>query len=164
METQSGRIRESDIDLKKLTNSAKTVRELYQFLHHQPHAHYRGWGYGEPSEKSVRKLLGSNPVFAILLNGELVGIIGFTYRSSYFVQLYSGQFWLHYIVDKDHNKMGIATAATSKLLKIMKEEANISRVYAEISSTNLASIRVVEKLGFVKRRERTGIQIFEKVI
>lgn len=154
-----------DITLKKLPDNQRTARLVLAFFKTQPHDHYQAWGYGEPTMKSVTSLLSRNAVFAILLNGtQVVGITGFTYKGRYFIQMYNGQFWVHYIIDKEYNGRGIATIALAKLLDIIRDETNIERVYAGIFSYNPASIKVVKKLGFVKREERAQTQVFEKRI
>jgi RimJ/RimL family protein N-acetyltransferase len=153
-----------DVTLMRLTGTAKNVKWIYEMLKRQPREHYQAWGYGEPSLKSVRELLSSNSVFAVLLKGDLVGIIGFTYKSRYFIQLYSGQYWIHYLVDKAYGGRGIATVAMQKFLKWLREETELTRIYAGIFTYNPTSIHVVKKFGFVKRDQRGDTLVFEKII
>ncbi len=155
----------SDITLKPLHSSAKTISQVLALLRHQPREYYQAWSYGEPSEKSVRTLLSCDSVFGILLYGEqLVGIIGFAYKGRYFIPLYNGQYWIHYLVDKEYAGRGIVSIAITKLLKIIRDETDIRRIYAGIYSKNLTGLHVVKKFGFIKREEKAQVQVFEKII
>ena len=161
----SGPVDPSEVTLVRLPNTAKAASLVYELLRHQPHAYYQGWGSREPTLKSVREVLGSNAVFGIMLHKtQLVGIIGFVYKGTYFIRLYNGQYWVHYIVDKEQSGRGIATIALAKLLDVIREETNIKRVYAGIFSYNPSSIAVVKKLGFIKREERAQTEVFEKIL
>lgn len=139
-------------------------------LRMQPKTHYQAWGYGEPTPKTVRNLLNNSTVFGIYLGDDkLIGIVGFTYKGRYFPprmnkESYAGQYWVHYLVDKEYNGRGLASSALKKLLDIIRSETPITRVYAGIYSNNLASIRVIEKLGFRFREERARVRVYEKSI
>lgn len=152
------------IVLKRFNNGSKNVKEVYALLHSQPKPHYQSWGYGEPTMQSVRNLLSSNSVFGIYLEGNLVGIVGFVYKGRYFIPLYSGQYWVQYLIDSDYCGRGIATIALANLLDYIKSTTRISRIYAGIKSDNLASLALIKKFGFVKRDTRSGVDVFEKVL
>ena len=157
----------SQITLKRLNATPKTIKEIFGFLKAQPHDHYQTWGYGEPKIEKVTAMLRSNSIFAILLGGsQLVGIVGFLYKITYYNPLYNGQYWINYIVDKRYTKQGIATTAVGQLLDVIREFTPIKRLYAGIYASNLSSIRVVEKHGFVQRKQRDKREslVFEKVI
>jgi RimJ/RimL family protein N-acetyltransferase len=154
-----------DITLARLTNTTKNTRTILELLESQPRDYYRGWAYGRPTPASVRKLLDSNSTYAILLNEkQLVGIIGFTYKDKYFMPLYNGQYWLHYFVDKSQAGRGVATIAVRKMIDIICNELKIKRLYAGINSDNPSSLHLISKFGFVKRDERSGVQVFEKTL
>lgn len=159
-------IPESQITLQRLRNTPKTQNQVFDLLRHQPIAHYQSWATGgEVSLRAVRDLLGSNPVFGIILNDkQLVGLIGFKYKANYFIPLFNGQMWLHYIVDKAYNGRGIATAAIKKFFKLICEETQIRRIYAGIYSDNPTSQHVVKKFGFVRQGGKADVEVFEKRI
>lgn len=150
------------VTLKRLTNSVKNVRMVFELLNRQPRRYYQAWGYSEPTMTSVASLLASSPVYGVMLDDKFVGIIGLTYKSRYFIQKYSGQFWIHYLVDKEHSGRGIATQAVSQFLDIIRTTTPITRVYAGIYSDNQASIHLIQKFGFVERENRAQTQVFEK--
>lgn len=155
----------SQITLFRLSNTAKHVRWVYQLLKNQPKEHYQGWGLGIPEMKKVAEMLRDNSVFGIMFGHEeqLVGIIGFHYKPKYFIQLYNGQYWVHYLIDKKFNGQGVATIALGLFLDYIREFVpSITRIYAGIYLTNLASIRVVEKHGFIPRHKRGDTQVYEK--
>lgn len=152
------------VTLKRLANSVKNVRMVFDLLNRQPRRYYQAWGYSEPTMTSVASLLASSPVYAVMLDGEFVGIIGLTYKSRYFIQKYSGQFWIHYLVDKEHSGRGIATQAIGKFLDIVRTETPITRIYAGIYSDNQASIHLIQKFGFVELENKAKTQVFEKRI
>ncbi len=55
---------------------------------------------------------------------------------------------LGYFVDQDHNGRGIGTAAVTDAVRFAFEEAGLHRVQAGVMPRNVASIRVLEKVGF----------------
>ncbi len=57
---------------------------------------------------------------------------------------------LGYDVDENENGKGIATEAIKKLIEILFNELNLHRLEANVIPSNAASIRVLEKLNFVK--------------
>lgn len=152
----------ADITLKPLPQGMKTARLLLEFFRAQPRKYYQAWGYGEPTPKSVNELLNASPVYGIFLNDqELVGIIGVVYKGKYFIQKYSGQYWIHYMVDHRHSGRGIASIAIAKYLEILKNSP-LTRIYAGIYSTNPAAIHLTQKMGFKKLEERAETEVFEK--
>lgn len=58
---------------------------------------------------------------------------------------------LGYVLHPDHHDHGYATEASRELLRIAFEELRLHRVVADLEARNLASARVLEKLGM--RRE-----------
>ena len=55
---------------------------------------------------------------------------------------------LGYFVDREHNGRGIATEAVGGAVGFAFSEAKLHRVQAGVMPRNIASIKVVEKLGF----------------
>ena len=55
---------------------------------------------------------------------------------------------LGYFVDQDHNGRGIGTAAVRDAVRFAFGEAGLHRVQAGVMPRNVASIRVLEKVGF----------------
>lgn len=60
----------------------------------------------------------------------------------------SGRVELGYGVADQHQDRGIATDAVGQLLRIAFAEPDVAEVYAESSTSNQASRRVLEKTGF----------------
>lgn len=135
---------------------------VFDLLNTQPRRYYQAWGYSEPTMTSVASLLASSPVYAVMLDDKFVGIIGLTYKARYFIQKYSGQFWIHYLVDKQHSGRGIATQAISQFLDIIRNETSISRIYAGIYEDNVASVHLIKKFGFIEREYKAKTYVFEK--
>ena len=58
--------------------------------------------------------------------------------------------FLGYSIDEKENGKGIATEAISKVIEISFNELKLHRLEANIIPTNAASIRIAEKLNFIK--------------
>ncbi|MDB5226610.1 MAG: acetyltransferase, family [Bacteroidota bacterium] len=54
---------------------------------------------------------------------------------------------LAYFIDEDFKKQGLITEALNRVLKICFEELKLRHVSARIVTTNIASVKVVEKAG-----------------
>jgi ribosomal-protein-alanine N-acetyltransferase len=70
-------------------------------------------------------------------------------------------YWLGYITHPDHRGKGYTTEAVRLLIDYLFRAKNISRVQAECSPENKASVRVLEKAGFILeglRRQAVFIQ------
>ena len=69
-------------------------------------------------------------------------------------QLVSGPqgdyYWLGYIVHPDHRNKGYATDAVKILVDYLFRSKNIIRIQAECNPNNMASIKVLENVGFTK--------------
>lgn len=75
----------------------------------------------------------------------VIGDIGFS-------QVIRGAFqscYLGYMIDEDHRGKGYIPEAIQRGVQFMFDERNLHRIEANIIPRNQASIRVVEKLGFV---------------
>ena len=79
-------------------------------------------------------------------SGELVGEVVLNWTSE---QHLSGE--IGFIVHPDHQGRGYATEATRVLLELAFAHLRLHRVYARVEARNVASGRVLEKLGM--RRE-----------
>jgi RimJ/RimL family protein N-acetyltransferase len=78
--------------------------------------------------------------------GELVGDVVLQWTSE---QHLSGE--IGFIVHPDHHGHGYATEASRVLLRLGFEDLGLHRVYGRVEARNIASARVLEKLGM--RRE-----------
>ena len=84
--------------------------------------------------------------FAVLLNGELVGGIGFIPKED----VYKLNAEIGYWIAQDYWGRGIATAAIGAMINTIRElSPQTIRVYAEIFAHNIGSMRALEKNGFV---------------
>lgn len=84
--------------------------------------------------------------FAVLLNGELVGGIGFIPKED----VYKLNAEIGYWIAQDYWGRGIATAAIGAMINTIRElSPQTIRVYAEIFAHNTGSMRALEKNGFV---------------
>jgi len=63
----------------------------------------------------------------------------------------NGEVEIAYGVAKSARGRGVATAAVSQLLQLAATDCSVSRVVAEILPSNLASSKVVSRLGFTER-------------
>ncbi|MHA1881965.1 MAG: GNAT family N-acetyltransferase [Candidatus Thorarchaeota archaeon] len=76
---------------------------------------------------------------------------------SFVAQIYAGvvdrdlpEFGIGFFVDVGHEGNGYVTEAVNGLIKVLFEELHVHRVRTECDSSNLRSIRVIERCGFVK--------------
>jgi [ribosomal protein S5]-alanine N-acetyltransferase len=89
---------------------------------------------------------GSNLYLAIDLRGEAVGGIGIHPKSD--VRCRSAE--LGYWLSESYWGQGIVTDAVSAVVPVAFERYDIVRLQAGIFSTNTASMRVLEKCGFIR--------------
>ena len=82
--------------------------------------------------------------FCIEINGEAVGNIGFVRGND--VERYNAEvgYWM---VEKHWNK-GIITDALKEAIKYYVANSDIARVFAPVYQDNIASKKVLEKVGF----------------
>lgn len=66
---------------------------------------------------------------------------------------------LGYAIHKDHRGKGYATKAAAMVLDMLRESGCEGPVYAQYFKDNVASGRVLEKLGFVAERATEGISV-----
>lgn len=64
------------------------------------------------------------------------------------IQLAAREAWIAYFVFTPSQRQGYAKEALDALLPVLREVYDIGRFHAEIDTRNIASIRLVESLGF----------------
>jgi len=96
----------------------------------------------------IMSVINSNPstIYAIDVNGEAIGAAGITLKDD----VYTGNGEIGYWIGKAFWGKGISTVAVTELKKIAFNELGLYRIYAEIFQNNIASMRVLEKNGFVR--------------
>ena len=70
---------------------------------------------------------------------------------------------LSYIYDEDYTGKGYCTEACRELLRIGLNKLKLNKIYADTIEGNIASIRVLEKLGFCHEGTRRK-QVFIKEV
>jgi ribosomal-protein-alanine N-acetyltransferase len=76
---------------------------------------------------------------------QMIGTVNFT-------QIFRGAFqacYLGYAIDKKSEGKGLMTEALSRAIQYVFEDLNLHRIMANYLPDNVASARVLEKLGFV---------------
>jgi ribosomal-protein-alanine N-acetyltransferase len=91
--------------------------------------------------------------FAVVLReGErLVGQVGLTIVSSGYDEAF-----MWYSTNRQYWGQGYATEAAGRLLRYGFEEAGLRRIFAECHPDNLASARVMEKIGMTRETVSVG--------
>lgn len=89
---------------------------------------------------------------AITEEGVLVGLIGLHPGED----VYSGTAELGYWIGEPFWGRGLASAAVEKILRLGFEELQLRRIHADVFEPNLASMRVLEKNGFVREGVAQG--------
>ena len=82
--------------------------------------------------------------FAIRLNGEMIGAIGFLYSSGESSHKAEIGYW----ISPFHRRKGIITKAINKILEIGFGEKGLFRIEANVFSDNIASKKVLEKVTY----------------
>jgi len=86
-----------------------------------------------------------HPMFAIEVNGEAVGGVGLHPQKD----IYSKNAEIGYWISEDYWGKGIMTKVIKEMLAYGWENLEIDRVVAIIFGTNVGSIKVAERCGFV---------------
>lgn len=81
---------------------------------------------------------------AVVYNGNIAGSIGVVLKDD----VYRKSIEIGYFVGEQFWGRQIATKAVGLLLDYIKNNFNITRVYAEVFQNNAASMKVLEKNGF----------------
>jgi len=100
----------------------------------------------EAGEAYLNSILNDNPtkVFAIEVNGEVVGSIGIFPQADIHEKNAEMGYWL----SEKYWRNGIMTKAIAEILDYGFRTFDITRIFARPFSTNLGSQRVLEKAGF----------------
>jgi len=80
--------------------------------------------------------------FAITLDGQMIGRTGMGRKEG---ELRVASLW--FVIDPAHAGQGYVTEAATAVLRFAFEEVKLHRVYGDCDPRNLASARVMEKLG-----------------
>jgi ribosomal-protein-alanine N-acetyltransferase len=117
-------------------NIWRTLRD--QFPHPYTDADAREWlRYATKQEPETN--------FAIDLGGAAVGGVGFTIQLDVHRQSAELGYWL----SEEHWGHGIATEAVQAVTAYAAERFGLCRLFAGVFATNAASIRVLEKAGYL---------------
>ena len=100
------------------------------------------------SRERLRKQ-GTDFGYYIFKKEDSKGIIGYIAISNIVRGVFQSGF-LGYDVDENENGKGIATEAIKKVIEVSFNEINLHRLEANVIPANAASIRVLEKLNFIK--------------
>jgi RimJ/RimL family protein N-acetyltransferase len=94
---------------------------------------------GEAFDQHWAKILGDSSTTSksILLGEEMVGSI-----SSFF---HEGRAYIGYWISREHWGKGIA----SRALELLLREVTTRPIYAHVATSNRASLRILQKCGFV---------------
>ncbi len=84
--------------------------------------------------------------FAIDVNGEAIGAAGLLLKDD----IYKGNGEIGYWIGQDYWGKGFGTWVVKELTRIAFNEFKLRRVYAKVFENNIASVRILEKNGFVK--------------
>ncbi len=87
----------------------------------------------------------SETVFAIIVNGSAVGSIGLVAKDDVFRKSMEIGYWL----GEEFWRRGIITEAIGAISDYAFERFDIVRLYADVFEWNTASVRVLEKNGYV---------------
>ena len=72
--------------------------------------------------------------------------------------------YLLYTIDMDHRGRGLATEAAKRVVEHAKQRTRTKRIVATVDRENSASIRVMQKLGFIDggiaAGERGDLRVF----
>lgn len=103
------------------------------------------------AEAFVRYAMGQTEQseYCIEINNEAAGNIGFVRGSD--VERFSAE--TGYWISEDYWNKGIATAALKEAIEHYFQHTDVIRLYASVYESNIASMRVLEKVGF----QKTGI-------
>lgn len=86
-----------------------------------------------------------NPIFGIVYDNLVVGMIGFKETNTIIRKTEIG-YWL----SQYYQKKGIMTSAVTKLLGYAFEEMNMNRVIIKVAVENLKSRKIPKRIGFVQ--------------
>lgn len=125
-------------NLVKYANNWKVARNLIDRFPHPYHE--------EDAESYIEFANVDEPVhlFAIDMDGEAIGAIGITLQTD----IYRKNVELGYWLAEPFWRQGIVSRAVIQVVKFAFENYDITRIYARVFGSNLASQRVLEKSHF----------------
>ena len=130
--------------------------DVHKYASQQLVCQYQPWGPNseEESEEFVKQVIvdakkkpRSRFVFAIILrgNGNMIGAAELN------IQDYSNKIGeIGYIINPDFWGMGYATEAAKLVIEFSFKNFNLHRIYATCDPRNVASSKVLEKIGMTK--------------
>lgn len=100
----------------------------------------------EDAAEFISSVLKSDPVtvFAIEVNGEAAGSIGYFPKSN----IYKFNAEIGYWLSEKYWGQGIMTEAVASLTEYIFENTKLRRIYAEVFAKNSSSAKVLEKAGY----------------
>jgi len=141
-----------EIELVQLTRE-----ELHGLSESRPAAHFEGALEGalpppHVAARALQQLAGGMPAswcapFLMVARPEGTVLGGCTFKGA----PSDGDVEIAYGVAKSARGRGIATAAIGQLLKLAAQDRSVRQVIAEILPSNVASSKVVSRLGFTQR-------------
>jgi ribosomal-protein-alanine N-acetyltransferase len=108
----------------------------------------------EEAQKWIGFYLESEPrnqqrwIMVLKENGEKIGTCGFHRWNRE-----TGEIEVGYDLQPSYWRKGYTTEALTSIMKFAVEEMKVEKIFAHISADNIASVRISEKMGFVKTGE-----------
>lgn len=141
IDVQLRSLRDTDAsEIAKLANNIKVWNNLRDLMPH-PYSQNDAVSFIEMVKKEERPV-----TFGIEYEGNLCGVIGITPQTD----VYRKSAELGYWIGEPYWGQGIATQAVEMILKYGFEHFDIERVYAGVIEPNVASMKVLERNGFIK--------------
>ena len=164
-EEESEKVRYGDFLIGEYLKSERVIMQeieekdwvdVHKYASQQLVCQYQPWGPNseEESEEFVKQVIvdakkkpRSRFVFAIILrgNGNMIGAAELN------IQDYSNKIGeIGYIINPDFWGMGYATEAAKLVIEFSFKNFNLHRIYATCDPRNVASSKVLEKIGMTK--------------
>ena len=95
-------------------------------------------------EKRIKNILAYDGYnYVIIYKSEIIGIIG-----CILYNIDDLGYELYYMLKENYWGRGLGKIAVKKIIDIIKKDSRVNYIFTEIVSLNIASIRIVESLGF----------------
>jgi [ribosomal protein S5]-alanine N-acetyltransferase len=146
----------TDIDhLAKLANNKAIWNNLRDYF---PHPYTRAdankWIRSHSSKRSSTH-------YAIIVNGELAGAISIIPKED----IYRKSAEIGYWIGEAYWRKGIATMAVEQVLRIFHDtHPDIIRIFAEVFAENIASMKVLQKNGFILESVRKNAVVKNGIV
>lgn len=128
-------------DLESLCRHANNPRVSAQLRDRFPYPYTR-----EDGLRWLEAVRDQEVVWAIATEDELIGAVGLVLQEDVYRRSAEIGYWL----GEPYWGRGIATEAVREVTRHALEELGLIRVFAQIFETNPASMRVLEKAGYVR--------------